>query len=88
MTYIKKAPRRCQLCTLPIGVKGFVETLSDGGRGISDRLRELGFREGCAVTCVGKSPLGGMRAYSVMGSVIALRDEDAATVNTCYGSKA
>lgn len=41
------------------------------------RLNELGFAEGCGVRCVGKSPLGGMKAYIVKGAVIALRDRDA-----------
>ena len=33
------------------------------------------------------TPLGGMRAYRVMGTVIALRDEDAARVITSHGSR-
>ncbi len=44
------------------------------------RLRELGFAEGEAVRCVGVSPGGGMKAYSVMGAVIALRNCDAVYV--------
>lgn len=52
---------------------------SDGGN-ISDRLRDMGFTEGCYVECVGQSPLGGMSAFYIRGAVIALRDEDAASV--------
>ena len=87
MIYDKSKDLTCPMSALPIGITGAIEALSENGRGISRRLRELGFREGCTVTCVGKSPLGGMRAYRVMGGVIALRDEDAATVSTLYGSQ-
>ena len=45
------------------------------------RLYELGFWNGTDVRCVGESPFGGMKAYLVKGSVIALRDKDAAGIS-------
>lgn len=50
------------------------------GEHISRRLYELGFRAGERVESVGRSPLGGMRAYRILQSVTALRDADAARV--------
>lgn len=68
------------LDALPVGSSGTVADLPDASGSLAHRLRELGFTRGAAVECVGKSPLGGMRAYKVSGAVIALRDEDAATI--------
>lgn len=75
------------LAELPVKALATVRHLNDGGHNISERLENLGFKEGAEVECVGKSPLGGMRAYRVMGTVIALRDEDAALVITSHGSR-
>lgn len=65
---------------LGIGQRGTVSELSDGGRHITDRLRDLGINEGDEVQCVMVSPLGDPQAYLIKGSVIALRREDSATV--------
>ncbi len=66
------------LSALPVDgrgtVAGFLETE------ITPRLRELGFSRGVAVECVGRNPGGGMSAYKLRGSVIALRREDASSV--------
>lgn len=70
---------------VPPSVSARVEKVGDCGHSIASRLNVLGFKEGAEVECVGKSPLGGMRAYKVMGTVIALRDEDARCVITSYG---
>ena len=44
------------------------------------RLMDLGFVEGTKIRCVGKSPLGDPKAFSIRGSVIALRKEDSDSV--------
>lgn len=68
------------LSSLSVGQRGIIRRLTDGGRNIADRLRDLGMNEGAAVECVMISPLGDPRAYLIKGSVIALRREDAAVV--------
>ena len=67
------------------GESGIICALTDGGRGLSGRLRDLGFTEGARVTLVRPSPLGDPLAYRIRGALIALRREDAAlvTVRTC-----
>lgn len=44
------------------------------------RLRELGFVEGAALRCLGRSPGGGSAAYEVGGAVFALRDGDSGRI--------
>lgn len=44
------------------------------------RLMDIGLVEGTTVECVRKSPAGDPKAYLIRGAVIALRNEDAATV--------
>lgn len=48
--------------------------LGDGER---RRLIDLGFYPGATVICVGRSPMGDPRAYSVCGAVVAIRNPDA-----------
>ena len=48
--------------------------------GMRRRLSDMGFTVGTAVRCTGKSPCGGMKAYCVRGSVVALRTKDAERV--------
>lgn len=43
---------------------------------MADRLAGLGFVPEEEISCVLKGPAGGMRAYQVRGSVIALREEN------------
>lgn len=47
---------------------------------ISERLKELGFTVGTAVECRCRSFSGDPSAYSVKGTVIALRKNDAESV--------
>ena len=44
------------------------------------RLYELGFIKGAETVCLMRSPHGKSAAYSICGSVIALRDRDAMTI--------
>ena len=49
----------------------------NGEESMKERLRDLGITEGTHICCVMISPLGDPKAYSVRGTVIALRREDA-----------
>jgi len=51
--------------------------------GVRRRLLDLGLVPGTRLRCVGSSPAGDPRAYRVRGSVIALRQKDAAAVKLC-----
>lgn len=56
------------------------------GRGaMNAHLRDLGFTEQCAVTCLFSSAFGDPRAYRVRDTVIALRDQDARCVRCSAG---
>ena len=44
------------------------------------RLLELGLIAGTPVTCVSRSPGGGIAAYRIRGALIALRDQDAGDI--------
>ena len=69
-----------KLNELKINESGTICGIKDRNRRIEGRLRDIGFLEGCEVTCVSRSPLGDPAAFSVRGAVIALRCEDAACV--------
>lgn len=46
------------------------------------RLMDIGFTEGAEIECVLAAPGGGIKAYLVRGSVIALREGDARLIKT------
>lgn len=68
------------LTELKLGESAVIDGLSEHRGAISNRLLDIGFTSGCTVECVGESPLGGMRAYLVRGTVTALRHNDASTI--------
>ncbi|MBE6614810.1 MAG: ferrous iron transport protein A [Ruminococcaceae bacterium] len=72
-----------QLSSLQPGETGIIQHLDEGGRGLTFRLRDLGFTEGSRVTFVFQSPLGDPLAYRIRGTLIALRQKDAALVTVC-----
>ena len=59
---------------LPIGCWSYVEKLNINGT-IRRRLLDMGLVKGSKVSCLGASPMGGLRAYQICGAVVALRDE-------------
>lgn len=65
------------LAELTVGERGKVRCVEGG---LSQRLRDLGFTRGAAVECLLAASGQGMRAYSVRGAVIALRQRDARQV--------
>ena len=44
------------------------------------RLLDIGFTPGAQVTCLFQSPAGDPKAYAIMGSVMALRSEEASRI--------
>lgn len=68
-----------RMSSLAAGEKGFIIAVTNEGS-IRRRLMDIGFTPGTRVECLGKSPLGDPTAYTVKGTVIALRREDAAGI--------
>lgn len=67
------------LTTLPILKKAVIEDLTCNGE-IRRRLLDLGLVRGSSITPVLSSPSGGLRAFNIRGSLIAIRDEDAHSI--------
>ena len=64
---------------LPIGQKARVDKLLSKGHE-RRRMLDLGLISGTTVEAVQKSPSGDPTAYSIRGTIIALRNEDAEKV--------
>lgn len=64
------------LASLPLCREAYIDSLNIDGD-LRRRLLDLGFSSGSSVTPLYRSPLGDPTAYHIMGSVIALRQEDA-----------
>ena len=65
---------------VPTGKPAVVTVLRSEGA-IRRRLLDLGFTPGAALTCLFAAPGGDPRAYGVQGTVIALRNTDAALID-------
>lgn len=61
---------------LPLNTKGIIEKLNCQGN-IRRRLLDLGFVKGASITPVLISPSQDPRAFSIRGTLIAIRKEDA-----------
>lgn len=64
------------IAELQIGESRVVTTV-DGDDLFTLRLASLGFTPQTTVTCVAISPIGGIKAYRVKETIIALRKNDA-----------
>lgn len=64
-----------RLSSLSAGEVGRIKAIQDGS--ITPRLYDIGFSPGDEVECVMKTPRGGMGAYLIKKSVVALRAADA-----------
>ena len=62
------------------GQRGIITALQ-GIDPMARRLGDLGFIPGTPVACLYKSPAGDPGAYGIRGTVIALRQDDAARVH-------
>lgn len=67
---------------LPIDSVGRVNKLNCSGN-IRRRLLDLGIVKGTKIVAILKSPSGDPTAFSIRGSTIALRKEDASLIEVC-----
>ncbi len=67
------------LLQLPIGGIGVIKAVHTE-EALHRRLSDLGLTRGCIVKCLFAAPSGDPRAYQIRGTVIALRNGDAAGV--------
>ena len=64
---------------LPRGQRAVVSTLTTDGA-MRRRLLDIGLTPGTGVEALYRSGFGGLTAYLIRGTVIALRSEDAGTI--------
>ena len=72
-------PSPCPLCDWPLGVAASVISLSPDCA-LRRRLMDLGLTHGATVCPLFRSPAGHPTAYRIGGTVLALRDADAAEI--------
>lgn len=68
---------------LPLNTKGIIQKLNCQGN-TQRRLLDLGFVKGASITPVLISPSQDPRAFSIRGTLIAIRKEDANLITICY----
>lgn len=68
-----------RLDLLKVGEKAKIDKILCTGA-IRRRLLDMGFIKDMIVESILKSPSGGMKAYSISGALIALRDSDAKNI--------
>ena len=69
-----------KLSELEAGETAFIAELGENGS-MRRRLFDMGMIENTFVECVGKSPGGGLSAFLLRGTVIALRPEDSEKIS-------
>ena len=75
-------PSQCPLCRWPLQTPAVVVSLLPGCP-LRRRLMDLGLTCGAAVCPLFRGPSGNPTAYRIGGTVLALRDADAAAVLVC-----
>jgi len=73
-------PAPTKLSELPEGSSAIIESVMSG-RSTLTRLRELGLVPGTTVRIVRRAPLGEPIEISVRGSMLAMRNQDAAHIS-------
>lgn len=68
---------------LPLNKKGYIKNLNCTGN-IRRRLLDLGFVEGATIIPILVSPLHNPRAFSIRGTLIAIRNEDAKLITVKF----
>ena len=71
------------LNNLPLYKKAKIKSLNCDGT-IRRRLLDLGFVVNSTITTILISPSGGLKAFDIRGSLIALRDEDSSLIDISY----
>ncbi len=74
--------KRIPLCSLTEGEVGRVCSIT-ATEGLRRRLSDLGLVRGTMVENLCSGPFGGIAAYCVKGTVVALRRTDAGKVEVC-----
>lgn len=75
----EKRKNKVGLNTLKPGEQGRIAGMSLG-RGIGEKLQDMGFLQGSLVECAYRSPFGDPTAYFVKGVLIAIRNEEASNI--------
>ncbi len=75
-----------KLTDIDIGKETYINDIH-GEPAVIRRLGDMGMVKGVAVTPVMNSVLGGIRAYSVCGGVIAVRNTDARKISVEHREK-
>ena len=70
---------KCKLSELPVGGKGVVEEIFEGGRGAL-QLREMGILPGTKIELIRVAPLGDPLEIRVRGYHLSLRSSEAEQV--------
>ena len=70
---------------LPLNTKGFIKKINCTDN-IKRRLLDLGFVENSCIVPVLVSPSNDPRAFSIRGTLIAIRKEDASLINVKFFS--
>ena len=69
----------CTLDDLEMGEEGQIKEINCNNS-IKRRMMDLGIIKGTTITPILKSPAGNPKAYEVRGSIIAIRSEDAKSI--------
>lgn len=77
---ISRSVKIDSLDNLPIGKRCRVRYLTCEGN-IRRRMLDLGIIQDTEIEALAQSPSGGITAYLIRGAVIAIRNEDAATIS-------
>lgn len=64
---------------LPLNKTGFIYTIQCS-ENVKRRLLDLGIIKNTCIKSILKSPSGGLKAFAVRGSLIAIRDEDSSLI--------
>ena len=70
---------------LPLNITGYIKDLNCNGN-IRRRLLDSGFVQGARITPILISPSLDPRAFSIRGTLIAIRKEDANFINVDFNS--
>ena len=68
---------------LPLNKKGYIDELNCSGN-IRRRLLDLGFVKGASIIPILTSPFHNPRAFSIRGTLIAIRNEDANLITVSF----
>ena len=68
---------------LPLNKTGFIYNIQCS-ENVKRRLLDLGIIKNTCIKSILKSPSGGLKAFAVRGSLIAIRDEDSSLIQVYF----